>query len=458
MRKFLLLLPMIFLVFVAKAEYTIVNTVEQSFYTSYIVNYTSVGPDGETPATVSGAITVPNSLASTILSIFFGVPMEPLTDIWVLDSHHTIADNKNAPSVIGSSVAGSMIISALTVVIAPDYYGFGVTKDEVHPYLSQKQNARNSLDLLKVAMEFLPEKQHIEPFMLCNLGYSQGAGVAMAAHYLLENDEAYTDIVPQFKGGLHTWCGDGPYDPVTTGKDIYSKPDHVIFPALLPMLVNGFLTSAPAELSEGLSFKDFFTEALLTPTTIQNPVTGEPMDFPGIEKLIAAKELNNDEVNAVMRAVASGKSGLADFFTAEMCDMESALYQKFNRWLVSNSVCTDWKPENEMFLYHLVEDDIVTFANTELAAENLAIPADHYFAQHESEFKFKEGEEKHSQYAPQFFKSFGLQVLQVYRQATGIDAVHSATVADAPCYDMQGNKVGADYHGIVISNGHKYIK
>lgn len=409
-------------------KYEVVNTIDEIGYTSYIINYTSAGPDGE-PATVSGAITVPKS------------QLAAMPGLWVMDSHHTVSDNASTPSTVGSSTAGSMVVGALAVVIAPDYYGYGVTRDQKHPYLAQKLNARNSLDLLKVALDKLP-KEGQAPLMLCNLGYSQGAGVSMAAQYLMENDETYADILPSFKGGVYTWCGDGPYDPMTTAKEnIYSSPDKVVFPALLPHIVNGFLCSGPKEQTAELKFTDFFTDAMA-----------------GLEDVVAAKEKANDDLSAWMVQKAGGSFKLSDFFSADMCSMEAPLFKKMQPWLEANSVCTDWTPKNPMFIYHLVEDDIVTYANAELAVKNLGIPEKNFFPMHASDFELDPKTEKHSAFAPEFFKAFGIQALGIYSQVTGIDVTEAKQHIDnAPRFNLQGQKVGSNYRGFVIQNGKKML-
>lgn len=430
MKKLLSILTLMLLVIIAKAqsvpEYKVVDTFYELTYTSYIINYTSAGPDGD-PATVSGAITVPGLL---------GKP-----GLWVMDSHHTVSDNASTPSTVGSSTAGSMVVGALAVVIAPDYYGYGVTKDQKHPYMSQWLNARNSLDLLKVALDMLP-KEGQNPLMLCNLGYSQGAGVAMAAQNLMENDEAYADIIPSFSKGVYTWCGDGPYDPMTTAKEnIYGNPDKVIFPALLPHIVNGFLCSGPKEDTAGLKFSDFFTDAMA-----------------GLEKVVAAKDKNNDALNAWMIEAAGGSAKLSDFFSADMCSMDAPLFKKMKPWLEANSVCTGWTPKNPMFIYHLVEDDIVSYANAELAVKNLGIPEKNFFAKHASEYDFDPTKEKHSAFAPSFFAAFGIQGLGIYSDVTGIDVIEAKQhVLNAPSYNLQGQKVDNNYRGFVIQNGKKIL-
>lgn len=114
--KLLLLMKKIFTTFVllvvatcaAFAEYQITSTKEYDGYKSYVINYTSVGADCVTPATISGVITVPTE---NLMG----------TAVWVIDNHHTFADNASAPSVAGSTPAGLGGFSKNFVMIATDY-------------------------------------------------------------------------------------------------------------------------------------------------------------------------------------------------------------------------------------------------------------------------------------------------------------------------------------------------
>ncbi len=440
MKKTLLILVTLFVTLATKAvDYKLLDTKYGLLFTSYVVEYTSVAADGVTPMQISGVVTIPNSY---LLSN---------TDVLVVDSHHTVCDNASVPSVMGSSMSG-MAMAALYPMAATDYVGYGITSDLPHPYLCQEQNARNSLDIVPVALDILAQEA-IVPKMLYNIGYSQGGGVALAAQKLLENDVQYADLKNQFPLGVHAVCGSGPYDPVATGKDIYAKEEKVSFPAVLPLLVNGFLSGASAELNQGLKFADFFQPVLTTPAILTN-AQGEKVEFPGLEAVIAQKEAGNDSVSALMVMATGGKQGLADFFSADMMNKESDTYTRFFTWLAENSLCTGWKPEGEVNLFHLIEDDIVTSENTYLAAEALGIPAErvHLFQAADMDIA---GDNKHTQFAIPFF----LKALAVINGSlTDLDAIEIQLDTDAPCYDLQGRRVGEDYHGIVIQGGRTFMK
>ena len=154
-------------------DYEIVETKSSYFYNSYVVKYVSVSADMAATDTVSGVITIPTNGEANCI---------------ILDNHHTITSNAEAPSVQGSSAAGRLF-SLAYVIAATDYIGYGTTTDKVHPYLCQQQNALNSIDIAKIAWDMV-KKQNVKLKYenLLNVGYSQGGGVAMAVHREMEKN------------------------------------------------------------------------------------------------------------------------------------------------------------------------------------------------------------------------------------------------------------------------------
>lgn len=57
--------------------------------------------------------------------------------------------------------------------------------------------------------------------------------------------------------------------------------------------------------------------------------------------------------------------------------------------------------------------------------------------------------------APTFFKELISTISTSY---TSLDAIETELDAEAPCYDLQGRRVSADYHGVVIQRGIKFMK
>ena len=146
------------------------------------------------------------------------------------------------------------------IVIAPDYEGYGVTKDVPHPYLSQRVTAQQMIDGVKyglalyqkVAKEsqtLLPMKSDWRSFCM---GYSQGGAVSLATHREIEEQGLADEL--HFQGSI---CGDGPYDLVSTmryyleddgtsyGVETSHRKGLATIPAVVPLILKGMVETHP---------------------------------------------------------------------------------------------------------------------------------------------------------------------------------------------------------------------
>ena len=147
----------------------------------------------------------------------------------------------------GTRVGNPVPFVGHCIVIAPDYEGYGLTKDRVHPYMVQNLTARQVADAVTYGMTLyrkelaeagsglLPLSDDWRSF---SLGYSQGGSTALAVHRYIE--ENGLDEALHFKGSI---CGDGPHDLIATMRyyfddngdsfgvktpdDTFSTSDHV---------------------------------------------------------------------------------------------------------------------------------------------------------------------------------------------------------------------------------------
>lgn len=326
-------------------EYSIVKETQSFYYTSIVVEYESVSADMTGKQMVSGVITIPTSGKANVI---------------LLDNHHTISSNAEAPSVSGSSAAGSLL-GALYCIVSTDYIGYGSTKDQVHPYLCSRQNALNAIDLAIIAKEIIKERGvELTHDNVVNVGYSQGGGVAMAVHREVENNSELAQQL-HFAG---SWCGDGPYDVKATIEEYLNNPDKVTYPLGFPLVVNGFLSGAPAELKGDLKFSDFFTPQMIDA---------------GLEEWIACKELDNDEINDKMKAVVGGRDlAVADIFNPEMASLDGVFAKKYLEFAESDCIYKGWTPTLPIKLVHLKGDEIVPVVNAYNAIEELQLTENQY--------------------------------------------------------------------------------
>lgn len=391
-------------------DYEIVETRSSGWYKSYIVKYVSASADMTATDTVSGVVTIPSNMEANCI---------------VLDNHYTITCNAEAPSVQGTSSAG-MLLSLAYVIAATDYIGYGETTDKVHPYLCQRQNALNSIDIAKVAWDIAKkEGVKFKYEKLVNVGYSQGGGVAMAVHREIESS-------PELAEELHfagSWCGDGPYDVKATILDYLDHPDTVSYPLGFPMLVNGFLSGAPAEMKGNLTFSDFITDKMVNA---------------GLEGWLADKTLDNDEINARMQAVVGDRAlTVADIFKPEMASPDGVLIKKYLEFAESNSLCTGWRPTYPIKLIHLTCDAVVPVANAYNAIEGLQLTSSQYF--------LDDANSTHADYGMNFYIKLITEFDNFdFDTPASIFCNPADYIAKRPAKRLEGGKI------IIESNGVRY--
>ncbi|GAA4364672.1 hypothetical protein GCM10023185_34380 [Hymenobacter saemangeumensis] len=150
----------------------------------YRLTYRTRTPEGA-EITASGAVLVPQT-------------MEPLSVISY--QHGTIAPSSEtqAPSYYASGTDVWSVVSILAstgyVVSAPDYIGYGASKNLPHPYEHAASLASASADMLRATREFCQQQKVALNQKNFLLGYSEGGYATMALHKLLE--EKYADALP----------------------------------------------------------------------------------------------------------------------------------------------------------------------------------------------------------------------------------------------------------------------
>ena len=234
----------------------------------YRFNYPSTSVTGE-PVLLSAALVFwkSSSMQDSIQAVH-------------LCCHHTFTANSECPSlsIQGVSIveANSFMASVMTggggglyssVVIMPDYEGFGVSSDRTHPYLAEEVTAHQTVDAMTFGLQVY---QHLvdegsalalsHTWRSFTLGYSQGGSVALATHRYIEQHNLYNEL--HFRGSL---CGDGPYDLITTlqyylfddGTSYEVTTDHhqgqCTLPVVIPMIMRGMMLSDPYAGSHSLS-------------------------------------------------------------------------------------------------------------------------------------------------------------------------------------------------------------
>jgi len=163
----------------------------------------------------------------------------PINNI-ILGCHITITDNKSTPSEYitsgdWQSDVGMLVMHAKSksashlayncLVILPDYQGYGLTRDQAHPYLAQEITARQSVDALRYGIELYKTSKKNRAKIRDNwkticIGYSQGGAVAMACQRFIETNFLDQDL---HLGG--SGCGGRPWSPTRRRRNRPTAPE-----------------------------------------------------------------------------------------------------------------------------------------------------------------------------------------------------------------------------------------
>lgn len=380
--------------------------------TTYSYNYTSVNAKDE-PVVLSAVLIAwtPDDRQET----------DSIESIH-LYSHTTICANKECPSADGGSQEMTVMKSlpkreykdaldptsvanyvGRCIIIAPDYEGYGVSKDDQHPYLAQRLTARQVLDAYNYGIQLynkqaedksvdnplLPIKKDWRTF---TLGYSQGGAVTLAVQRLIEEEELSDEM--HYYGSV---AGDGPYDLIETlryyffddgdsyGKQTVHRKGICTYPMVIPLILKGMCDTNPEVAQYNIG--DYLSQQLIDTGIIDwieskqystsdmsdmwKQELQDGVDVPGrhytpeqmaemfyvsgtgkvygyLEKMLTPESfayLNDPDKTAVVPAVAT--------------NAQEAIHRAF----ASNTVADGWEPQHRIQFYHSRGDMIVPYGN-----------------------------------------------------------------------------------------------
>ena len=350
-------------------------------------------------------------------------PKEPKADDGIesvhIYSHFTITADSECPSsdqnlkeralfgmlvkrTYGMGLDENQNFISRCIVIAPDYEGYGATKDVPHPYLSQELTARQMTDAvdygLKLYRKHVNDKRALDlksDWRTFGFGFSQGGAVALAVQRRLEQQGL--DETWRYRG---TIAGDGPYDLISTmryymeddGESYGQKTDHRkglnSMPMVVPMIIKGMLDTHPD--MKGHKLEDYFSQQFLD-TGIMEWI--ESKDFiindihekwykqlqEGLEAggrtytkeqmaelFLQSPTTKKKRVWAYMNKLFSPDcyNYMADASNFDVVPTEKGdAIKDLHRALADNSVTTGWEPKHRIQFVHSKGDMVVPYGN-----------------------------------------------------------------------------------------------
>lgn len=296
------------------------NVILQSFIrygvSVYRLEYTTKNTDGKA-ITASGAVIVPATTNAV-----------PLLSM----QHATLSGESDAPSNFQSTseiyTFGSLFGSQGYIIAAPDYIGYGASKDVPHTYEHRNGLATASLDMLRATRDFLGDKSISWNKRLFIAGYSEGGYATMALQKKIEEETGSEFNL------VASSCGAGAYDK----------------PAFLKEIINS-TTSGIASINR------LYLWVLLTYDRIYG--LNHPMSYyfkePYATQVAAGGKDTDINVSLNQTFTDSFKQGVNNGTDKTFLDA------------IQDNDIHDWKPRTPTQLYHGDADNTVFFLNSQNA-------------------------------------------------------------------------------------------
>lgn len=252
----------------------------------------------------------------------------------LLCPHYTITANSECPSECHPAEA--YLAGPDYVMVMPDYLGYGITSERVHPYLDVRLTARHTVDMLRAVQQFLTavDRQTISDSIYI-VGFSQGGAVAVGAMQQIERE----GVCPVKK----CFASSGPYDMAVTF-DLCVERDYVGMAFVIPAFEFG-----TAE-AYGIAIH---TDTLFTPWMLRR-----------YEYVLSKRH------GVIACGMYLGRGKLSKYLTPAGMDKSrgeaKALYSGYLRSSLvhiygGDTIFSDWCPHAPMYLMHSTTDDLVNY-------------------------------------------------------------------------------------------------
>lgn len=141
--------------------------------------------------------------------------------------HGTMFKDTDAPSNFPATFSGFEVCAAAGYITAiPDFIGYGVSKDIVHPYYDQHYSGTAVVDMILAMKTFLAQKKIAFTDRLFLVGYSEGGYVTMAAQKEIETHTEHKLTLTAAAAGAGGYDLNGMLSAITTTTS-YNNPSYL---------------------------------------------------------------------------------------------------------------------------------------------------------------------------------------------------------------------------------------
>lgn len=272
-------------------------------------------------------------------SATLAVPKNTGTTPSIISAQHgTIFKDTEAPSNFPATPSGFEICAAAGyITVIPDYIGYGVSKDTVHPYYIQQYSGTVVVDAINAAKVFLNRQKVAYSNRLFLLGYSEGGYVTMAAQKEIETHPEHNLTLTAAAEGAGGYDLTGMLSAITTTPS-YGSPSY------LALILQSYNTSY----SWNRPWTDFFQAVYAA-------------------KMPALLDGSKDESQINSGLSTSPTALLNPVFYSNLLSASGETVLK--QALVANSFTTGWYPKSPTRMYHGTAD-ITVYYQTSVTTYN----------------------------------------------------------------------------------------
>ncbi len=250
--------------------------------------------------------------------------------------HGTMFADADAPSNFPLTFTGfELFASTGFVTVIPDFIGFGVSKDIIHPYYDMQSSGQAVVDMIKAAKYYLKTQNKAISDKLFLVGYSEGGYVTMAAQREIESNASHGLTVTAAAEGAGGYDVTGMLAKVATATT-YSDPS---FFAL-------FMQNYNSLYGFNRPLTDYFKE----------PYASK------IPQLLNGTK-NSDQINAELTL-----SLPALFSTTFFANLANPAAEAAFKAKVAANSFPNWYPKSATRLYHGTADENVYFETSQSTA------------------------------------------------------------------------------------------
>ncbi len=252
--------------------------------------------------------------------------------------HGTLFAHKDAPSNFPISFNGpELFASAGYATFIPDYLGYGVSANILHPYYNEQYSALAVIDMIKAGKIFCQQEEIPVSDKLFLAGYSEGGYVTLAAQKEIESNPKHNLTLTAVAAGA------GGYDLTAMITDITTAVEYK-HPSYLAFLTQAYNTANNWNRPLNQIFREPYATKI--PELLNGSKTGSQVNA----------ELPKEPNQLYTETFFNGLAGTGE--------------EQFRNALAENSL-TDWAPKAPTRLYHGTADDVVPFTNSQITFNKL---------------------------------------------------------------------------------------